>query len=203
MNIKIVNIGHILLVCLLMACNTGTDFKVEILDEDSGEIKEIQYFRKSDSLATGQWQTFYPNGNLMEKRLYENGKLNGARLLYDEAGALEIEEHYENDQFHGPYLAYFKNGEIRVKGQYINNEMVGEWSYYYENGSLKETVTFENNMENGPFEEFYPDGTVKAKGNYLEGDHEHGKLELFDSTGVLERIMECERGACRTIWKNE
>jgi antitoxin component YwqK of YwqJK toxin-antitoxin module len=203
MNRNQLKIGYFFFFCLLIACNSDKDFKIEVIDENTGNTKEIQYFRKADSLATGKWQTFFPNGNLLEERLYENGKLNGVRLLYNESGGLEIEEHYVNDQFHGPYLAYFKNGEIRVKGQYINNEMVGEWSYYYENGSLKETVTFENNMENGPFEEFYPDGTVKAKGTYLEGDHEHGKLELFDSTGVLERIMECERGACRTIWKNE
>jgi antitoxin component YwqK of YwqJK toxin-antitoxin module len=188
---------------MLIACNSEKDFKIKVYHEETDKIKEVQYYRKSDSLANGLWQSFYPNGNLMEERLYVNGKLNGVRLLYNEDGILEIEEHYENDQFNGLYIAYFNTGGIRVRGQYKNNQMTGEWCYFYENGTIKELVTFENNMENGPFKEYYPNGSLKAKGNYLEGDHEHGKLELFDSTGVLERIMECDRGACRTIWRNE
>ncbi|MBK8491633.1 MAG: hypothetical protein IPL49_12310 [Saprospirales bacterium] len=78
--------------------------------------------------------------------------------------------------------------------------MAGSWKRYYENGQLLEDVQFENNEENGPFVEYYDNGNLKAKGAYLNGDHEHGLLELYDTTGQLERKMNCEMGLCRTFW---
>jgi antitoxin component YwqK of YwqJK toxin-antitoxin module len=189
------------LIFLLIACNKDSTFRVELFYENSSTIKEIQFYKKADSLATGKWETFFPNGNLMEERHYIDGKLHGQRLIYDENGSVAIMENYEHDQFEGVYEAYHPNGQVRVRGQYENNAMSGEWTYYYDNGQLKERVQFLNNLENGPFEEYYSSGLPKARGQYLEGDHEHGKLELYDSTGVLIKVMECNRGTCKTTWK--
>ena len=74
---------------------------------------------------------------------------------------------------------------------------------WYPNGQMKEKVTFSNNEENGAFEEWYENGKLKATGNYLDGDNEDGTLKLYDTLGQLERILECQRGACRTTWERK
>jgi len=49
--------------------------------------------------------------------------------------------------------------------------------------------------------EYHPNGSLKAEGQYLNGDFEQGELKLYDETGRLVRIMDCEQGVCRTRWQ--
>ena len=79
--------------------------------------------------------------------------------------------------------------------------MSNVWIRYYKNGQKKEEVTFENNEENGPFVEYNENGSLAAKGSYLNGDFEHGLLEIYDGQGVLVRKMNCDKGICNTTWK--
>jgi len=78
-----------------------------------------------------------------------------------------------------------------------------KWKRYYDSGELMEIVNFVENEENGPFVEYYKNGNKKATGNYLDGDNEHGELELFDEQGELIKKMNCNKGICRTSWTKE
>lgn len=178
-------------------------FVVEIKDDSTGKVMEKQVYNMKDSLAEGIWESYAPNGTLIDSRPYREGKLHGTRRIYDNQGRLQIEENYYDGRFEGPYTAYHENGKVRVSGQYKNNTMDSIWTYFYASGAVREKVAFKDNLENGPFTEYYENGKMKTKGNYLGGDKEHGKLELFDSTGLLVKTMECEYGRCRTIWKKE
>ncbi len=155
---------------------------------------------KYQGTKEGHLISHYPNGSIMEEATFKNGKMNGERILYDSAGHIVSKEFIVNDLFEGPYTSYYSNGQIKSQGQYKNNEMSGTWSFYYPSGQLKEEVEFENNKENGPFVEYHKNGKISAKGNYLDGDQEHGLLQLYDSTGTLERKMNCTHGICKTIW---
>lgn len=201
---KILLLGYIAIVPVIfhyLGCRNSDTFTIETKYEGSDQIYEIQVYRKSDSLAVGTWKKFFPNGVLMEESQFVEGKLHGVRKLYDEEGRLYIEENHQNGLSHGPYTVWHPNGQIRVKGQYEQNTMEGKWIYYYDTGQIKEIVHFSKNKENGPFVEYHPNGHLKAKGAYLDGDHEHGNLELYDTLGKLERILDCNKGICKTVWR--
>jgi antitoxin component YwqK of YwqJK toxin-antitoxin module len=186
------------------ACEQNSNtFIIELKDEGNTYVKEKQIYNSKDSLATGLWEVYAPNGYVVDQRPFTEGKLHGTRKIFDDSGRLQIEENYEKGEFQGPYLAYFSNGNIRVKGQYKNNAMDSVWEYFYANGQVKERVFFNLNQENGPFEEFYENGFKKAVGTYRNGDKEEGRLELYDSLGTLEKVMECNFGICRTTWKRD
>lgn len=186
---------------LVAGCNAGLE-TVEKKDAEGNLVERFQR-RKTDFAREGLYEQFFPDGSRIEVASYRNDTLDGQRTLYYENGQLQYTENYDMGQFHGPYRAYYPSGQLKLEQQYFNNRLEGESRAWYENGQLKEVVQFEQNQENGPFREYYPNGQLKAEGTYLEGDNEHGELKLYDEDGTLVRVMQCDRGICRTTWEKE
>ncbi len=171
--------------------------RFQIIKEKSGEVKH------------GLYERFDDQGRLVEQSNYVNGKLEGIRKLF-ENGVLESEETRVADQFHGPYKAYHPNGQLRMEANYIHDVITGDVKVYYPSGKLKEIVRFADNVEDGPFVEYYENGNKKAEGQYIQLDNgvenvpaESGELKLYDTTGILIRIMNCESGKCITTWAKD
>ncbi len=193
----------LLFVCVVLfsACSPYREETVK--DPATGQITEKKTVRRSDGTLHGTLERYHPGGALGEEARYRDGQLHGVRTLYREDGGKDIEESYENGIFHGPYRTYHPDGKLKSEGHYEQGILTGTWLSYYPSGQLKETVTMKDNMENGPFEEYYENGNIKAKGAYKGGDKEDGKLELFDESGELVRVMNCTEGACITTWKKD
>ncbi|MEZ4948958.1 MAG: toxin-antitoxin system YwqK family antitoxin [Saprospiraceae bacterium] len=179
------------------------EYETVEVKHENGTIAEQYTRRKVDFAKEGVYKKFDDQGNLLEEANYSNDTLDGLRVIYFANGKHQVEEHYVKGQFEGPFKSFHEDGNLKLEGVYENNKMTGPWKAYYENGQLKEIVQFEANQENGPFIEYYENGNLKAKGSYLEGDHEHGELELYDESGVLVRKMMCDKGICRTTWEKD
>jgi len=185
----------------IFACSPKTKM-VEVKDE-SGNIVEKYTTDVEKKVKEGKSEVFSSTGQLLETAIYKNGQLHGQRELFHENGATQAIEQYENGQFTAIYKAFYDNEQLELEGKYVSGKMDGEWKRYYDSGELMEIVTFVENEENGPFVEYYKNGNKKATGAYLEGDNEHGELELFDEQGELIKKMNCNKGICRTSWTKE
>ena len=166
--------------------------RYSIIEDKEGEKKH------------GLYERFDNEGKIAEQSNYKTGKLEGLRKLYEQ-GILESEETRVSDQFHGPYKGYFPNGQLRMEANYEKDIISGDVKVYYPSGKLKEIVRFADNVETGPFIEYYENGNLKAEGNYKQSDGpvEDGELKLYDTTGNLIRIMDCELGKCTTKWTKD
>ncbi|MBK7358154.1 MAG: toxin-antitoxin system YwqK family antitoxin [Saprospiraceae bacterium] len=155
-------------------------------------------------LKEGLYEKYDEEGRLLESANYTNGKLNGIRKLYRE-GKLESEETRVDDKYEGPFKAYHPNGSLQIEANYTNDIMAGDVKVYYPGGQLKEIVRFADNVEDGPFVEYHENGKLKAEGNYKQSDGavEDGELKLYDTTGTLIKIMNCELGKCFTKWAKD
>lgn len=175
--------------------------QVETTDEYGNQ--EVYTRRKSDYAKEGLYTKLTPQRQKMEEAFYRNDTLDGRRVLYYEQGDTQSVEHYRMGAYLGPYRSYYPGGQLQQEGLYDNNEMTGPWKLYYENGQLKEVVNFAENQENGPFIEYHENGQLKAEGQYRNGAFEQGELKLYNESGELIRIMDCEQGVCRTRWQAE
>jgi antitoxin component YwqK of YwqJK toxin-antitoxin module len=184
-------------IVLLSACSGNETIKVH---DDNGVLTEEYRRNKKDFAKNGPYLAFYPDGAKLEEARYVRDTLDGIRKRFFPNGQVQVEEPYRMGSFEGIFKSYYESGRLELEGAYVNNAMSGIWKRYYENGQLLEEVRFENNEENGPFIEYHENGKLKAKGAYLDGDNEHGLLELFDENGELERKMECQKGVCKTVW---
>ncbi len=186
-----------LLLSLLMACGDGLEEREEI---DALGFRTVERVDPETGLLEGVAEKYTPDGKLLSRAHYRNGELDGERTLYYPNGQVDVVENYRNGKFDGPYMTYDSAGNLTLHGLYIDGAMNKVWTGYHPDGGVAEVVTMVDNLENGPFREWYPNGKPKASGNYLEGDDEDGTLFLYQETGGLERIMQCDRGACKTIW---
>ena len=175
--------------------------KVEISD-DYGNL-EVYTRRKSNFAREGLYTRLSAEGNLIEQATYKNDTLDGPRVLFSEQGDTQSIENFQMGLFIGPYRVYYSSGQLQQEGRYENNQMTGPWKKCYENGQLMEIVNFKDNQENGAFTEYYENGNLKAEGQFLDGAFEQGELKLYNEAGVLVKIMDCERGICRTRWQGE
>ncbi len=185
----------------IFACSPKTKM-VEVKD-DVGNVIEKYTVEIEKDVKEGKSEVFSSTGQLLEKAFYKNGQLHGQRELFHENGSTQALEQYENGQFTDEYKAFYDNEQLELEGKYVSGKMDGEWKRYYDSGELMEIVTFVENEENGPFVEYYKNGKKKAAGTYLDGDNEHGALEMFDEQGELIKKMNCNKGICRTSWKKE
>ncbi|MEM6320585.1 MAG: toxin-antitoxin system YwqK family antitoxin [Bacteroidota bacterium] len=184
-----------------IACSSRTKL-VEVKNDD-GQLIERYLQNKETKEREGKSESFDSQGRLLEVAFYKNGELNGERKLYHENGEVQAIEPYKDGQFEGIYQAFYENGQLELEGNYEQSQMTGQWKRYYPTGELMEIVTFVESEENGPFIEYYKNGQLKAKGTYLDGDNEHGELQLFDENGELAKKMDCQKGVCKTVWTSE
>lgn len=94
-----------------------------------------------DGVLQGEKVIYFENGSPTESTYYENGKLHGEQKIFSEKGVLLKLFTYRNGELHGPSRVYNGKGELLIEGDYRNDKHSGIWKYY-ENGTLKEEKNF-------------------------------------------------------------
>ena len=189
---------------LIFACSSKYEL-VEKRDEN-GNLTESFQIDKESGFIEGVHYSYYSDGKVEQQTDYKENKINGKRTLFYENGDTLIIETYKDGKYAGLYKSFHPNGVLESRGNYESGMMNGKWDFFYDNNQLKEAVEFQGNEENGPFIEYHKNGKIKAKGTYktteqnIDGDREHGPLELYDESGTLIKKMECNLGICRTTW---
>lgn len=195
-----------LILGLIMVFFSGCEDKLLITHYDTGEkFEEYQYI--GDSIKHGQYRRYSPKGLLIEVSNYNNGLLEGERIIYNfQTGVKEISEIYRNDLLDGRHIVYHPNGEMQSLGVYNNNVLSGTVKFFDTSGYLKEEFQYVNNYEVIPFKEFHENGKIKWEGT-KRYDHftglkkDYGLLIEYNEDGIIIRKIMCdEQEICATTW---
>lgn len=175
----------IIIAATLTSCSKTVTVKTKY--ETGTPMEEYQVLKSDSEIKHGLYKRYNKEEQVVEKASYENGKLNGTRILYYPNGNTEIIETYLMDNFDGEYKSYYESGNISSKGLYKNNYMVEPWQYYYDlpGEKIKEIINYEENIENGPYKEFYENGNVMAEGVYKD-ELDNGPFKSYYENGELE-----------------
>lgn len=185
---------------LVFSCGRKGKMVEEI---DGSGFRTVYTVNKETEQKEGLQMRYDAGGNLLEQANYQNGKIDGLRIIFDESGDTSVVETYTAGKFDGPYRTFHPGGnQVRFAGNYVDNSMTGTWRKYNPAGQMIEEVTFANNLENGPFREWFDNGKLAAEGSYLDGDNEDGRLRVYNEDGSLNRVMDCDMGACTSLWRD-
>lgn len=200
----------------------------------AGEIIEEAYFEKGqltkkqlinqydkDSLKTGLWRSYYPNGTLKTEANYKEGKLNGLYKQYNKYGSLEAINYMELDSVSSNsrdielielYREYYPGGEIeKVVGGLTNGKKNGQFRVYDEKGQLVNGFLYENDTiiaeglilndgtYDGEWEYFYPSGKILAKGVYENGK-KNGTWTYYYENGKTQQTGKYTDGIYSGQW---
>ena len=96
--------------------------------------KPISWISYKNGLPDGQWQEWYPNGNLRFDSFWKEGKGHGSWKYFHEDGKIRQEEFFDMDAAIGIFKSYWPNGTIQLRSSWLYGKKHGEWTYYDQQG---------------------------------------------------------------------
>ena len=126
----------------------------------NGTLKSKGKMFRKDRI--GEWLYYFPNGDIMSKESYENGKLEGFVKNFYANGKLTEVTQYKEGKKNGVSKVYSENGTILEIVNYKKGKLNGEGKYYDLKGALKEKGLYRNGKRYGKWE-FYINGKLSKK----------------------------------------
>ena len=154
--------------------------------EENGDVY-YQYWVQ-DSLISEYADLHYPNGQLIEKISYKEGKKNGKFTGYYESGQTKYIRTYKDDNLEGKYADYTESGQILLKQSYVNDLLDGASKEWYLNGKVKVKTSYTAGKLNGGFMSYDSLGRKETKGEYEMGLKTGDWLTWYPSGKKKERL---------------
>ena len=86
---------------------------------------------------TGEWTTYYVNGQKVLRAYYKNGIHDGAITAFQPDGSLVFIQHVAKDTPYGEETGFYASGKTNYHGSYKEGARIGTWIWYNEDGSIK------------------------------------------------------------------
>ncbi len=176
---------------------------------ENGKIHEEGLWKNSRWI--GAYKLYYPNGQVQHEFLYSaNGKREGAQRYYYENGQLAVEGSFVNGKEAGLFKEYHENGELKSTREYnegaVNETTVREFPATKPLPKREEVATAppikvapdEQPNEamvdkgikvlNGRYTLYNKNRQVAKEGLFKDNLLIEGKVYIYDSNGILQRI---------------
>lgn len=161
---------------------------------ENGSLMSHGIYRneKKDSI----WVIFGPSERISSAETYENGVLNGKKVVYfvppdinDKSRIPSAIFNYENGVLNGEYQEFHSNTVKKKVGQYVNGKKHGIWYEYYINGKPFHLYRYKNGIKHGWSISYDETGKEQYKayfyyGRHLEGKALKEKMEQLKKLGV-------------------
>lgn len=106
----------------------------------------------------GESHQYDLNGNIIEKRSYINGKIDGEAITYHANGKIETTTNYILGNKEGWYYGYDEEGNLLHKYYYENNELQDTAFIYNHLGKIAQSCCYLNNLKEGATTHYSADG---------------------------------------------
>lgn len=132
----------------------------------------------------------YPNGQIKGEMHYKNGELHGPSSFYSPEGVLLAKSWFVEGKRVGKTLQYNLAGSLAGVLSF-NQEGLrdGLHQFFYPSGELKTKMSFLNGVIDGEVKLYYPSGQIKRKLQFVKGKLE-GTEQMWNEQGVM--ITEAE-----------
>jgi len=131
--------------------------------------KEIAMLYGLDKVENGVHKRWWNNGQLMDRAMYVEGKLNGEYKAWHENGQLWKLGNYVEDKLHGEYKAWHDNGQLMDRAMYVEGKLHGEYKALYDNGQLMVQTTYVEGKLHGEYKRWHDNGQLWVQKNYTKG----------------------------------
>lgn len=142
----------------------------------SGEL-QAAYTLNGNGQKQGLALTFYPNGTVCTRGLYENGKKQGEHETFYPDRKVLSRCLYQDGKENGLCQVNYPDGKPKERKNYKNGLLEGSYSERYPNGQWAVKCAYKNGRLEGPCIWYQPDGTVWSKGTYHDGVREPEPVE--------------------------
>ena len=172
-----------------------------------------------DSLKSGSYEEYNPDGKLKTRATYKNDLLTGLKEDYNNKGILSAKVYYtvveENGKpksvLDGPVLYYNYDGFLTMEGVYSKGNKEGTWKEYNTKGVLQNETTYKNNKIHGPVIRYFENGLAQSKwiyyaeievsGQTKKNVYDGNKTEYYKN-GKLSKMENYRMGSKEGTWES-
>jgi antitoxin component YwqK of YwqJK toxin-antitoxin module len=102
-----------------------------------------------NGLEDGLQKKWYPNKQLLESRLYSQGKKIGKHIGYWEKGNIKFEYYFKNGEHEGVLNEWYQGGQRFKEFHYKNGYEEGSEKMWWENGTIRANYVVKNGRRYG------------------------------------------------------
>tara|TARA_B100001057_G_scaffold172715_1_gene173446 strand:- start:196 stop:1155 length:960 start_codon:yes stop_codon:yes gene_type:complete len=149
----------------------------------------------------GPYISYFDNGMVEYKTVYNNGKFDGEQVDYYRNGNLkEIKRlkyfpDLDNSLTIGDLKKYYENGNIELEVTYNmtkdlkSTSPIGYFKTFHRNGNLESSVfyDYETRKRDGKEEEYYDNGQLKKVFNWIQGEVTGNFTEYYKNGSIKEK----------------
>lgn len=137
---------------------------------ENGALKAEGFYKKGQ--LTGSWKYYYASGVLKGSCTYQvypwGIGQTGVSLTYHENGQIEEKKNYQNGKAAGTYERFNEEGKLTTVGKYLDGWKEGEWLEYDSDGQLLSRGSYIKDMQDGVWT-LFSNGKWKSKTTYSKG----------------------------------
>ena len=102
-----------------------------------------------NGLEDGLQKKWYPNKQLLESRLFSQGKKIGKHIGYWEKGNIKFEYYFKNGEHEGVLNEWYQGGQRFKEFHYKNGYEEGSEKMWWENGTIRANYVVKNGRRYG------------------------------------------------------
>ena len=136
------------------------------------------------AIPDGPVKEFSENGKLKTEAVYQNNKLHGLLVRYDDNGQMLSKETYEQGVLKGPaeYFSHARHTTFHTLCSYLNALLDGPFTLSQADGVVRENATYSKGRLHGPHRTYYPNGVLETDETYIEGKLQGVRKIYFPSS---------------------
>ena len=150
----------------------------------------------------GVKRAYWENGKLKSELRYEQGKLNGECVWYDQNGKKQTQAFYHNDTLEGLYQRWHNNGQLAEERWYKEGLQDSVCRVFSEKGDMVSEDHYRCGQLNGESRKWYDNGQIFQEGQYVDGLMD-GLWLVFYPSGALASKAEYRMGTGKQIGYDE
>ncbi len=138
------------------------------------------------NIPDGEVKEFTESGKLKTEAMYQNNKLHGVLVRYNNEGEVLSRETYEQGVLQGPaqYYTYTAQDVFCTTCRYENALLEGERTVTQKDNTLREHAHYVKGKLHGEHRTWYANGTPESEENFNDGKLQ-GTRKLFFPSGQL------------------
>jgi antitoxin component YwqK of YwqJK toxin-antitoxin module len=183
-------------------------------------------WNQTDALGQkqGHWRKYDPDGNLIYRGYFKDGKPVGRMERFYPDGTRRAELTYPGGTDITYAKIFYRNGKLAATGKYISMQKDSVWRYYsyysgnlmyketyemglkngtsvkyYPGGQIAEIMTWKADMKHGPWKQFYEDSTIRLVSQH-DSDQLHGQYQVYNRKQALIMEGTYEHGKMDKTW---
>lgn len=156
------------------------DGPVKEFDENNVVRAEAQY---QDNKLQGDFIRYNEQGKIISRETYQQGILQGPAFYYayEAHGVCMTEANYQNALLQGKWTLYSAKDRPFLQATYEQGKLQGLRTNFYESGAVRCEENFEKGKLQGPRKIYFPNGKIWYEENYKNGRLDGDRFCFFPS----------------------